>query len=784
MGLFSRKLSSKSRLSLVDQYNIAEPPLQESNRFSVSNTIQEEDSPIEESLRITIQQHEIKIQEQEFHAKDLSDIIERMKLDEEQLYAQIRTCSQQLNQAKGDVQDLRAQTTTLEEQCQNLNWQYQVASTTIRELRGACNEKDGEISDRSNSIRVLSGHNKQLQDHVAHLERIVASASQGAGTDLRSFFDRYAEMETSHRNISTRLATHEGGNMMLQEAFANLESENASLKTVIQELQNDASGLETCQPQTLRSLLTMRLVDQALIAGGNDTASRNQNWVPTGLPQQSLDTRCSPAEIQHLANLLPTGPDFVHFYKKMSLDICSVCTKPKFKLKTDPRQNFSSSKWLNEYLGNTRYFACCHEQVCKECFTKHVLKTLESGWWFRLGSLQWFSCPREGCEEGLGIRCEADLEICLERNCDTEASEHVKRYIKAMAFRQALEALEPKPDQDALTKAAELTRCLVEANRMHSLFDTRFDSVTVDETGCIPDFNPGAIYHASIDNSSSPVPLFLRFIRRQVRPKSCMVCSKSMFEIDYGDVDTWKAACNGFEGSWMWNVLVFPTSEIQQCDHDFEVCRACTAEHLRGALVSGGPSACDSLSCPQCSRVLSYQEVHRLADTQTVAKYEKFMLQTFLSKDPNFRWCLSPLCETGQLYQTPPIDPKTSCEECNYEMCFKHEMPWHDGLTCDEYDSVRDHGDPSYGETQEWIRTNTKPCPGCQVGIQKGEACFHMTCSQCNHEFCWQCLADWTGIRTNGQNGHGVGCFFRTNDIRPTGIQGNNLEEALRARAG
>jgi hypothetical protein len=61
-------------------------------------------------------------------------------------------------------------------------------------------------------------------------------------------------------------------------------------------------------------------------------------------------------------------------------------------------------------------------------------------------------------------------------------------------------------------------------------------------------------------------------------------------------------------------------------------------------------------------------------------------------------------------------------------MCFDHEMPWHYGLTCDEYDNLRDHGDPSFAETQEWIRTNTKPCPGCQTGIQKGEDCFHMTC--------------------------------------------------------
>ena len=172
-----------------------------------------------------------------------------------------------------------------------------------------------------------------------------------------------------------------------------------------------------------------------------------------------------------------------------------------------------------------------------------------------------------------------------------------------------------------LKKAAELIRHLVNANRMYSLFDLRFDPAMVDETGCIPEFKPGMIFNAVMDNGPSPIPLFLKFLRRQSRPKTCMVCSKVMFDIDYGDVEAWKATCNDFKGSWMWNMLVFPTSEIQKCDHDFEVCRICTAEHLRGTLVSGGPSACENLSCPQCTRKLTYQEVHQLADAETVAKY-------------------------------------------------------------------------------------------------------------------------------------------------------------------
>jgi hypothetical protein len=55
-----------------------------------------------------------------------------------------------------------------------------------------------------------------------------------------------------------------------------------------------------------------------------------------------------------------------------------------------------------------------------------LLATLETKWWYKLGTLQWFSCPRDGCENALGIRCEADLETCLEQFCGTEAEQHVK----------------------------------------------------------------------------------------------------------------------------------------------------------------------------------------------------------------------------------------------------------------------------------------------------------------------------------------------------------------------
>ena len=51
---------------------------------------------------------------------------------------------------------------------------------------------------------------------------------------------------------------------------------------------------------------------------------------------------------------------------------------------------------------------------------RHMIDALQYKWWYKLGSLRWFDCPRNGCDNLLWIRCEADLQVCLARNDDIE----------------------------------------------------------------------------------------------------------------------------------------------------------------------------------------------------------------------------------------------------------------------------------------------------------------------------------------------------------------------------
>lgn len=112
-------------------------------------------------------------------------------------------------------------------------------------------------------------------------------------------------------------------------------------------------------------------------------------------------------------------------------------------------------------------------------------------------------------------------------------------------------------------------------------------------------------------------------------------------------------------------------------------------------------------------------------------RYDNYLLLSHLSSEPSFRRCLRAGCENGQIYEQGEYpNPHITCSSCDFEMCFNHHIPWHSGLSCDQYDSQQQHGDPEYQQTRDWMRSNSKNCPGanCEVRIEKGNACFHMTC--------------------------------------------------------
>lgn len=72
--------------------------------------------------------------------------------------------------------------------------------------------------------------------------------------------------------------------------------------------------------------------------------------------------------------------------------------------------------------------------------------------------------------------------------------------------------------------------------------------------------------------------------------------------------------------------------------------------------------------------------------------------------------------------------------------------------------------------TQNWIGSNTRPCPSCSVPICKIDGCNHMSCTHCRAKFCWACMRVGTQCRAyNCGNGAPFGNAGTLDDVLESG---------------
>jgi hypothetical protein len=73
------------------------------------------------------------------------------------------------------------------------------------------------------------------------------------------------------------------------------------------------------------------------------------------------------------------------------------------------------------------------------------------------------------------------------------------------------------------------------------------------------------------------------------------------------------------------------------------------------------------------------------------------------------------------------------CKACEAFTCLRHGIPWHNGMSCAEYDErlrLDKQHDEDNAATAAFFAAKRKICPGpdCQVSIIKDEGCDHFTC--------------------------------------------------------
>lgn len=114
--------------------------------------------------------------------------------------------------------------------------------------------------------------------------------------------------------------------------------------------------------------------------------------------------------------------------------------------------------------------------------------------------------------------------------------------------------------------------------------------------------------------------------------------------------------------------------------------------------------------------------------------------------------------------------PIVTCEACGAKSCFTHKVPWHIDRKCNNNNPPREDKESEAASTS-LISQTAKICPGkrCGHAVEKKDVkgdCDHMTCISCKHQFCFECLAAYDGIRARGNAEHLVSCKYHSNKIR------------------
>ena len=111
-------------------------------------------------------------------------------------------------------------------------------------------------------------------------------------------------------------------------------------------------------------------------------------------------------------------------------------------------------------------------------------------------------------------------------------------------------------------------------------------------------------------------------------------------------------------------------------------------------------------------------------------RYDRHTLQAFLTSSGHFQECRHDGCSSGQMLH-PEKDSYMICVACAQRTCFKCDVPWHGGMTCEEYRASRvqqETMDSQIKASETYISTQCKLCPSCKTPGQKETGCDHVRC--------------------------------------------------------
>ncbi|THY43217.1 hypothetical protein D6C97_09315 [Aureobasidium pullulans] len=109
----------------------------------------------------------------------------------------------------------------------------------------------------------------------------------------------------------------------------------------------------------------------------------------------------------------------------------------------------------------------------------------------------------------------------------------------------------------------------------------------------------------------------------------------------------------------------------------------------------------------QCAVLLGYEEVKNMTNAEDFSKYDEAAFRAAISADPEFRYCMSTTCKSGQCHPAGIDEPTFCCRECGHNHCVSCEANWHEGLTCAQYQDTLQRAQEEEESQQEVAKSST-----------------------------------------------------------------------------
>lgn len=220
--------------------------------------------------------------------------------------------------------------------------------------------------------------------------------------------------------------------------------------------------------------------------------------------------------------------------------------------------------------------------------------------------------------------------------------------------------------------------------------------------------------------------------------------------------------------------LLFPTKPpTSLCTHEARICLPCLQNHISNEMSTKGAVRAIVCPAPECIMLMDYDDLRYWADENTFRKYDRMLARMALGVEENFVLCTNAACDAGQIHSEGANAPIVTCYVCHHKTCFLHQVAWHEGLSCEEYDEEQ-RIKMGMATTKEYLKRFTKACPNCKKPLEKSEGCDAMLCKPpagCGHRFCWLCLAPYDIILRDGNHRHYSSCKYYApfgNEVPPS----------------